>query len=94
VWSAATHIAESMAAVPMIIVPVRLAVIVPVLKSIIVIITTSEPVVLIGVFSVAVVVASHNRAMHRKAAHPTAMAAPCAAAMGATTAARQRTRVA
>lgn len=64
-----------MAAVPMIIIPMRKTVVVPVLESITPIIT-SEPVVLVGVLAFAVVAASHCRAMHREAVHPTAMAAP------------------
>jgi len=64
-----------MGAVPMIIVPMR-KMIVPVVKSIATIIPTSEMIVLIGAPSFSAVVASHGGAMHRKAAHPTAMAAP------------------
>jgi hypothetical protein len=64
VWSVAAHVAETMEAMPMMVVPMRLAVIVPVLKPIIAIVTTSEPVVLVRALSFAVVVASHGRAMH------------------------------
>jgi hypothetical protein len=78
----------------MIIVPMCKMVIVPVLKSIATIIPTSETIVLVRVPSFSAVVASHGGAMHRKAAHPIAMAAPCAAAVRAATAARQRTRIA
>jgi ABC-type transport system involved in cytochrome c biogenesis permease subunit len=97
--AAATHIAEAVvaeaaAAVPMMIVPMRKTVIVPVLKSIAPIIAMPVLIVQIGALSFSAVVASHGGAMHRKAAHPTAMAAPCAAAMRAAAAARQRTRVA
>jgi hypothetical protein len=102
--AAATHVAETMvaeamvaeamAAVPMIIVPMRKMVIVPVLKSIAPIISMPVLIVQIGALLFSAVVASHDGAMHRKATHPTAMAAPCAAAMRAAAAARQRTRVA
>lgn len=64
VWSAATIVTETMAAVPMMVVPMRETAIVPVLKSVAAIITTAEPVVLVCTLAFATVVASHNGAMH------------------------------
>jgi phosphohistidine swiveling domain-containing protein len=94
VWSAATIVTEAMAAVPLMVVPMRETTIVPMLKSITAIITTPESVVPVCALSLAAVVASHKGVMHREAVHLSAMAAPHAAAMAAATAARQRTRVA
>jgi hypothetical protein len=94
VWSAATIVTETMAAVPQMVVPMRVTTIVPRLKSITAIITTPEPAVLVCALAFARLVASHDGAMHREAIHANAVAAPHAAAMAATTAARQRIRVA
>jgi hypothetical protein len=91
-------IAEAMAAVPVVIVPMRKMVIVPVLEPITPVVPAAEPVVPVLVLSFVVIVASHGRAVHWEAVHPAAMApraaTPCAAAMRAATATRQRTRVA
>jgi hypothetical protein len=94
VWSAATIVTEAMAAMPLMVVPMRDATIVPMLKSITAIITTPESVVPVCALSLTAVVASHEGVMHREAVHLSAMTAPHAAAMAAATAARQRTRVA
>jgi hypothetical protein len=64
VRSAATAAAEAKVAVPIMVVPMRETVIVPVVKAIVPIVTAPEPVVVIFAISFAAVVASHCEAMH------------------------------
>ena len=93
-WSVVTPVAETIVAVPLVVVPVRVAVIVPVLKSITPIITMPVLIGFVRALSCSAVVPSHSRAVHREAIHLSAVAGRYAATVKATTAARQRTRAA
>jgi hypothetical protein len=94
VWSVVIPVTETMVAVPVMVVRVRVMAIVPMFKSVTSIITIPVPIVFARALSFATVAAPHSGAMHREAIHPLTVAAPCATSMKAATAASQRGRVA
>jgi hypothetical protein len=89
-WSVVTPVAEAMVAVPLAVVPVRVMMIVAVLKLIALIITM--PVFLAFVRAFLSSAGLTSGAVHREATHLSAVAGRYAATTEATTAARQRTR--
>lgn len=92
IWSVVTPVAETIVAVPLVFVPVRVTAIVPMLKLITPVITMPVLIAFVRAFSCSAVVMSHSGLVHREAINLSALPRPYAAAMEATTAARQRAR--